>query len=83
MKTIFHLRNAALAVLLLAGGLLLGIRFYENAVLFGGDIPTVTQVIFPILWPPIAVGGVLTVLFSGMLWICRLWTARERRRAEK
>ena len=56
-------RGIFLAIFMLSLMLLLGVRMYESAYIYSGEVQTVTHVITPMLFPVVAVSGVLLLIF--------------------
>ena len=80
MNIIKALRDMAAAGFILSGLLLLGIRLYESAHIYGSVLICLTQVLFPVLWP--ATLGFL-IAFAVLALILIIIRAVDRRKRER
>lgn len=82
MNIIKALRDIAAAGFLLFGMLLLGIRLYEGAHIYGSILICLTQVLFPVLWPITLGFFIAFAAFALVYWIVRAYDRRKRERME-
>ena len=68
-------RGVSLAVFMLSLMLLFGVRMYEIAYIYSSEVQTVTHVITPMLFPVIAVSGVLLLVF---VIVCGIVSLRRK-----
>lgn len=80
MQVLRHLKNVTLTLALLGVLVLLGIRLYENAYIWDGQISTVTHVIFPLLWPCVLVCSAVTAVLWAVYGLLRGAQKRRERR---
>ena len=80
MNIVKALRDIAAAGFMLSGLLLLGIRLYESAHIYGSVLICLTQVLFPVLWPLTA--GFF-IAFAVLALICAIVRVADRRKRER
>ena len=82
MQIIKSFRDIAAAGFLLFGLLLLGIRLYESAHIYGSVLICLTQILFPILWPATLTFFIAFAVLALVYMILRIADRRKRERME-
>lgn len=83
MLVLKPLRDISVAGFLLSGLLLLGIRLYESAYIYASELVCLTQVLYPVLWPPVVFFFFASAALSLACAILRACERRRRKRMEK